>query len=263
MPSDAVQPGEGASPTQVNSPSAVDGAVFRSVRSGNPFEETLERLLQAVRLGVIPPGESLPPERDLAVRLGVSRDTVREAIRSLIEAGYLESRRGRYGGSFVRADPPAGWMPLGRSGADAGPAIPITQAEIDDVLSLRELLEVGAVRAAAAQTLTAAQRELLWARLEETAAAAAADYRRCDSRLHLTFGELTGTPSLIPLLVDSRSRVNALLDEIPLLPRNIAHSNQQHAAIVGAVLRADPGAAGDAMAEHLAGTAALLRAFLR
>ena len=88
------------------------------------------------------------------------------------------------------------------------------------------------------------------------------DYRRTDSRLHLTFGELAGIPSLLPLLADVRDRANALLDEIPLIEPNIAHSNAQHEAIVHAVLRGDPDAARRAMREHLDGTAALLRAFL-
>ena len=50
---------------------------------------------------MLQPGESLPSERELASRLGVSRDTVREAIKSLADAGYLVSRRGRYGGTFL------------------------------------------------------------------------------------------------------------------------------------------------------------------
>ena len=69
-------------------------ALLRPVRPGNAFEDTVGRLLQTIRLGVLQPGESLPPERELAARLGVSRDTVREAIKSLSEAGYLVSRRG-------------------------------------------------------------------------------------------------------------------------------------------------------------------------
>lgn len=247
--------------------SPVDDAVFRPVRPGNAFEETLERLLQAVRLGVIPPGDSLPPERELAARLGVSRDTVRDAIRSLSDAGYLESRRGRYGGTFVRETAAAAEVPFGRSGSrvetgGGGDSTARTRAEIDDTLQLREILELGAARAAAAQTLTASQRDQLWTRLEETAKSAAEDYRRLDSRLHLTIGELAGTPSLIPLLVDSRSRVNALLNDIPLLPPNIEHSNEQHARVVEAILRGEPEGAAAAMAEHLAGSAALIRAFL-
>src|SRR5882762_4889660 len=81
-------------------------ALLRPVRPGNPFEDTVERLLQTIRLGVLAPGESLPPERELAARLGVSRDTVREAIKSLSDAGYLVSRRGRYGGTFLADELP-------------------------------------------------------------------------------------------------------------------------------------------------------------
>ena len=60
---------------------------FRPVRSGNAFEETVERLLRAIKLGAVGHGEKLPPERELATRLGISRVTLREAIRALQEAG--------------------------------------------------------------------------------------------------------------------------------------------------------------------------------
>jgi DNA-binding FadR family transcriptional regulator len=226
-------------------------AIFRPVRSGNAFEETLARLLQSIRLGVVAPGEALPPERELAHLLGVSRDVVREAIHALAEAGYVVSRRGRYGGTFVRTDLEGATSPT------TGPA-----EAVDDVLGLRAILEEGAVRAAAARTLTAADRELLWSRLLETAASGPADYRRIDSRLHLMFGELAAVPSLLPLLADVRERANSLLDAIPLIEPNIAHSNAQHEAIVSAVLRGDADAAARAMREHLEGTAALLHAFL-
>jgi DNA-binding FadR family transcriptional regulator len=235
----------------VSGDTSVD-AVFRPVRSGNAFEETLARLLQAVRLGIVPPGEALPPERDLAARLGVSRDVLREAIRSLADAGYLESRRGRYGGTFVRGD-------LDHA---VPPVVVRSPGELDDVLGLRSVLEEGAAAAAAARALSAEERDALWTRLLETSASGPVDYRRTDSRLHLTIGELAGVPSLLPLLADARDRANALLDEIPLIEPNLAHSNAQHEAIVQAVLRGDAEAARRTMREHLDGTAALLRAFL-
>ncbi|MGT2425156.1 FadR/GntR family transcriptional regulator [Amnibacterium kyonggiense] len=245
----SLEPGAPASSVPASSASA---AVFRPVRSGNAFEETLARLLQAVRLGIVPPGEALPAERDLAGRLGVSRDVLREAIRSLADAGYLESRRGRYGGTFVRTDL-----------ADAAPPVAARPpGELDDVLGLRSVLEEGAVAAAARRTLTAEEREALWSRLLETSASGPADYRRTDSRLHLAIGELAGVPSLLPLIADVRDRANALLDEIPLIEPNLAHSNAQHERIVQAVLRGDADAAQRSMREHLDGTAALLRAFL-
>ncbi|MBK4346382.1 FadR family transcriptional regulator [Lacisediminihabitans sp. G11-30] len=237
-----------------------ESALFRPVRAGNAFEETVARLLQTVRLGIVAPGEALPAERDLAARFSVSRDTVREAIRSLTDAGFLVSRRGRYGGTFV-----VDVLPSRGSGArieGVADAVPSSPEELEDALALRDILEVGAARAAAARALSATDREVLWSRLKESSAASIEDYRRLDSRLHLTIGELVGAPSLVPLLADNRMRVNELLEEIPLLQPNLEHSNEQHEAIVLAILTGDVERAAAAMQEHLDGSAALLRGFL-
>lgn len=231
----------------------VNDALLRPVRPGNAFEDTVGRLLQTIRLGVIAPGQSLPSERELAARLQVSRDTVREAIKSLAEAGYLVSRRGRYGGTFLADELPT----PGAEGAQG-----ITRAELDDALRLREILEVGAARMAAAGTLTAAERESLWSQMADVRGADPVDYRRLDSRLHLAIAELVGLPSLVPLVAENRMRVNRLLDRIPLLSRNIAHSDEQHEAIVIAILAGDADGAEAAMRAHLAGSAALLHGFL-
>jgi DNA-binding FadR family transcriptional regulator len=233
--------------------SLIDEALFRPVRSGNAFEDTVARLLQTVRLGIVAPGEALPAERELAARFSVSRDTVRDAIRELSAAGYLVSKRGRYGGTFVSETLPVS--------TPESPVTP-TAAEIDDVLGLRGVLELGAVRAAARRSLAANERDSLWTRLKETAQSSGEDYRRLDSRLHLAIAEASGTPSLVSLVADARSRLNNLLDRIPLLPPNIAHSNAQHEAIVVAILRGDEEKAAVAMQEHLDGSAALLRGFL-
>ncbi len=66
---------------------SVDDLLFRPVRAGNAFEETVERLLQTIRLGVVGPGGRLPTEREMAARFKVSRETVREAIGALKQAG--------------------------------------------------------------------------------------------------------------------------------------------------------------------------------
>ena len=231
---------------------AATTSLLRPVRLGNAFEDTVGRLLQTIRLGVLEPGASLPPERELATRLGVSRDTVREAIKSLSDAGYLVSRRGRYGGTFLAEELPA-------PTAD-GPRI--CRAEIDDALRLREILEVGAARMAAGRTLTALERETLWSRLADVRGAPPEDYRRLDSRLHLAIAETAGAPSLVPLIAGNRMRLNELLDRIPLLARNIAHSDEQHEAIVIAILAGDGEGAAATMSAHVCGSAALLHGFL-
>ena len=226
---------------------------FRPIRTGNAFEECVERLLQSISLGLVEPGQRLPAERDLATRLGVGRVTLREAIGELAAAGWLESRRGRHGGTFV----------LDRTTSDAVRRVAVpTRAELDDVLVLRRVLEIGAARAAAVTVTPVVERAALTALLDECGCAPAARSRPADSRLHLAIAGLAGSPSLSAAVADVRVRVNALLDAIPLIERNIAHSNAQHRTVVSAVLdgRADGAAA--AMAEHLDGSAALLRGFL-
>src|ERR1043166_9456423 len=99
MPRTVARPGARRAPAE---PVGFTGVpMWRPVRGGNAFEITVARLAQAIRLGLVASGERLPPERELAERLQVSRVTLREAIAALREAGFLESRRGRSGGTFV------------------------------------------------------------------------------------------------------------------------------------------------------------------
>ncbi|WP_435809606.1 FadR/GntR family transcriptional regulator [Streptosporangium canum] len=229
--------------------------VLRPVRAGNAFEETVERLLQAIKLGVVT--EKLPPERELAVQLGISRVTLREAIRALQEAGYLTVRRGRYGGAFVTYAPPRPRQgDLRRAVADMG------DDDLADALTFRMAVECGAAQVLATAELDAARRDALRQRLREVNSAGPDDYRRLDTAFHLAIAELTGSPLLAATCADARLRVTDLLNAIPVLQRNIEHAAAQHEAIVTAILAGDPEAARRAVAEHLEGTAALLRGFL-
>jgi len=231
--------------------------VLRPVKAGNAFEETVERLLQAIKLGVVAHGDKLPPERELAVRLGISRVTLREAIRALQDAGYLDVRRGRYGGAFVTyVPPPPGSADLRRAVARMG------TDDLADALTFRMAVECGAARVLAGMELTGGQRDTLRRRLADLDAAPLEDYRRLDTAFHLSIAELTGSALLAAACADARLRVGDLLNAIPMLQANLDHAAAQHRAIVAAILDGDPEAAARAMAEHLEGTAALLRGFL-
>lgn len=231
-------------------------AVFRPVRAGNAFEETVERLLSAIRLGVVPHGGRFPAERELAARLGVSRITLREAIRALQEAGYVESRRGRTGGTFVTYVRPR------PSRAEARRVLEGMDADLDDLFAFRRALEIGAAVLLAERGLTAEQDRLLSERLAAVDGAEVADYRRLDTVFHLTLAELAGSPSLAAALTDVRMRINDLLDAMPMLVKNLEHSSAQHRAIVEALRAGDPDAARRAVGEHLEGSEALMRGFL-
>ena len=266
------RPGDSAAPSAEGTagPAARAGgvdltAVLGPVRSQNAFEETVERLLAVIKLGVVGPGERFPAERELAALLGVSRITLREAIGDLRNAGYVESRRGRFGGTFVTYTPPApSRVELRR--------IAVEDADkINDALTFRMAVETGA-----AQILAQAGdsdgdgcggggdrvRDVLLTRLTAVNEAGPGDYRRMDTLFHLAIAELTGSSLLASACAEARVRLNDLLNAIPLLQRNIDHTTAQHTAIVAAILAGDTRRAQQAVAEHLDGTAALLRGFL-
>jgi GntR family transcriptional repressor for pyruvate dehydrogenase complex len=75
--------------------------LLRPVRGVNAFEATVEQLATAIRLGVFADGDRLPPERELAASMRVSRATLREAIAALRQAGLVRTRSGRGGGTAV------------------------------------------------------------------------------------------------------------------------------------------------------------------
>jgi DNA-binding FadR family transcriptional regulator len=274
-------------------------AVLRPVREGNAFEETVERLLTVIKLGLVGPGERLPAERELAGQLGISRLTLREAIGELQQAGYVKSRRGRFGGTFITYTPPVpGKGELRRLAREDG-------ARLADALTFRLAVETGAAEVLARMCArlpgppeaagpdrtgnppdptvhgstenppdsadpgrtenppdSESLRATLLARLADVNDASPQDYRRLDTLFHLSIAELTGSSLLAAAATDARMRLNDLLNAIPVLRRNIAHTAGQHAAIVDAILAGDAELARRAVAEHLEGTAALLRGFL-
>lgn len=75
---------------------------FRPIHTRRAFEEICQRIREQLALGVLKPGDKLPPERDLAQQLGVSRNVLREALRSLEMAGVLRLLKGVKGGAFIR-----------------------------------------------------------------------------------------------------------------------------------------------------------------
>lgn len=238
-------------------------SLLRPVRAGNAFEETVERLLSAIRLGVVGPGQRFPAEREFAAQLGISRITLRVALRELQQAGYVESRRGRHGGTFVTGEPAAPTQGEARRIARE------QSGSLADALTFRMAIETGAaealarlVRGRAECPETGLARRQLAARLADVNGASPEDYRRLDTLFHLAIAELSGSGLLAAAAADARIRLNDFLNAIPILAHNIGHTAVQHAAITDAILAGDPDRARRAVTEHLDGTAALLRGFL-
>jgi DNA-binding FadR family transcriptional regulator len=116
---------------------------------------------------------------------------------------------------------------------------------------------------AARASLTRQQRESLAECLTDVQTCGTAGYRQADTRLHLAIADAAGSPRLTASVVEARVLLVDLLNAIPMLTTNLDHANVQHGNIVRAILAGDPDQARRAMEQHVAGTAALLRGFLR
>jgi DNA-binding FadR family transcriptional regulator len=259
---------------------------LQPVRSVNVFEETVESILRLVKLGLLLPGERLPAERELAKQLEVSRPTVREALRSLARTGYLETLRGRSGGTYVlewRTDPSdeqvrALAREMGDDLLDAldfrlvvepgAAALAASRATAQDAARLDAALEV--LAAAPRVTFPATDRVAVDGDLEHDDPAPLSDmpdpvplsYRFADRRLHLLIADIARSPSVAAAVTRAQLRLSDLLASTPQMEEALRHSDEQHAEIVNAIKRGDAGTAQRSMREHVEATASYVRGFL-
>lgn len=227
--------------------SAAVAAVFEPVTAPTTFEETVERLGNAIKLGLLTPGAQLPPERELATQLGISRSTLRQALTTLVQSGYLVAVRGRAGGTFVAAQPP-----LARSDVD-----PLDQ-HAWAVLDYRVAIEAGAAILAAERAKPGDLAHL--SELVETMAAASQfdHYRRADMRFHIGIAEAARSPRLVRAMTDVQSRMSDLIALIAHPEQVLTHSNAQHAQLVGLLGKHDAGRAVRLVRAHIEGTEHIL-----
>jgi GntR family transcriptional repressor for pyruvate dehydrogenase complex len=231
--------------------SAALEAVFERVHPATTFEETVERLGTAIRLGLLPPGTRLPPERELAEELGISRSTLRQALTTLVQSGHMISRRGRSGGTFVADEPP---LTHGRS------AKPFDTERARAVLDYRVTVETGAT-VLAAERATDEDLDLLDALTGEMGATEGARfpvYRRADVRFHLGVAEACHSPRIVAAMTEVQGQMTDLISRIAHPDEVLTRSNDQHKRLVGLMRSQDVGKAVELMREHCAGTEHIL-----
>jgi GntR family transcriptional regulator, transcriptional repressor for pyruvate dehydrogenase complex len=226
-------------------------SVFTPVRTATTFEETVERLGNAIRAGILPAGSRLPSERDLAEQLGISRSTLRHALTTLVQSGHLVSLRGRAGGTFVSERPPLAERNGELLGADAR-----------GVLDMRVAVETGATLLACERADTADLHRLdqLTERMDE------ADhfevYRRADIRFHIGLAEAADSARLVSAMAEIQGYMSDLITRIAHPPEVLQHSNTQHRRLVGALRRRDATRAVRLIREHIEGTEHILAGLL-
>src|ERR671936_244525 len=218
--------------------------LLEPVKRSRIYEHIVDQIHALIREGRWEPGDQIPPERELAERFRVSRTSVRGALRALEMQGMIESRQG--GGTFVRnADAEALIPPLAA-------AILRGQRELAEVLEVRELIEPGIARQAAARATPEHLREL--ERLLES-------QRDCIAKGEPFVDEDTAFHHTLARAADNRILLrlhNVILDVLRESRQSYLHvpdrpqmSVRGHEAILAAVRNHDPEAAGAAAVAHI------------
>jgi DNA-binding FadR family transcriptional regulator len=229
--------------------SAAVAAIFEPVQAPTTFEETVERLGTAIKLGLLPPGSRLPPERDLADELGISRSTLRQALTTLSQSGLLVAYRGRGGGTFVVESPP---LTVDTGAPD--------EEWMRSVLDYRVAIETGVATLAAER---AGEEQLdAMRRLVEAMAAGSKPpfepYRLADIRFHIALAEAAKSPRLVAAMTVVQGQMSELITHIAHPEEVLTRSNDQHRELLAALCRRDAAAAVAVVRQHLASTEHIL-----
>jgi DNA-binding FadR family transcriptional regulator len=221
-------------------------AVFEPVQTVTTFEETVERFGTAIRLGLLPPGAQLPPERDLAEQMNISRSTLRQSLTALTQSGHLVAVRGRGGGWFV-ADP----LPPAQSE-------PVELAEWRELLDYRVAIEVGVAVLAAER---AAAKDFARLRHEVERMRDVHDFttfRQADVFFHLGLAEAAGSSRLVAAMTEVQGVMSELIGHIAHPPEVLERSNLQHAKLIACLERGDAERAARLIRDHVQGTERVL-----
>jgi GntR family transcriptional regulator, transcriptional repressor for pyruvate dehydrogenase complex len=229
------------------------GGLLAPVPMRTAGETIAERIVTAIALGEFVPGQRLPTERELAAMLEVSRTTVREAVARLAASGYVTTRRGRGGGTFVQPG----------LGPDSDEMIRRTLlpawAELGELLDFRRLTEqliartaaqrrddgdIAAIRDAVGQYAVAADREAS---------------RLADHALHKSIACATHNSRLVELSARIRREVSFGFDAEPYSAEVRRRALHQHPLLAEAVIAGDASTAADLAASHFLLTEDMLR----
>lgn len=208
-----------------------------------PYEAVAKYLRRAIHLGVYPPGSNMPAEREHSELLGVSRSTLRGAIRLLVGEGLVEIRRGATGGVFVleNQDSPEVIRARLKQRAD----------ELIAIMEFRVVNETFAARRAAQKATSEDIAELEGAIAEMASSVPSGALRRADMRFHLGVAAAAKSMILQRAIEDARAEL-FLPFQVVDFSEMLAQSSVEHQGILDQIVARDADGAAEAMGRHLA-----------
>ncbi len=229
---------------------------LRPLRVTTAVDEVVDRLLTALALGEYVPGQRLPASRELARLLGVSRTTVHDAVARLREAGVVEVRLGRTGGSFVRES----WNH--HSAEAVGRTLVPRRSEIEALCDLRCRYEEVVARTAAERRTATHVRELRALVGAFADASTPEQEHAADIAVHEAVLRATRNDEMRRLSHELLARVTLGLPIEPYTRRVHRRALTEHTALVEAVVEGRVEDAGIAARGHFAMSTRALRAVM-
>lgn len=221
--------------------------LFTPVSSGRISAQIADQIQSAIRGGQLEPGDRLPPERELAERFGVSRVTVRDALRSLEVLGLVEIKVGASGGAFVRSP---GTEVVGEGLTNL---MLLSSLDPKAIAETRLMIELGTVALVTARASEEDIQSLHKVVSEGQEALERGEYdTKLSRQFHALLAESAGNDA-IPLLAGSFQGALSMRRVREQDPAPDAHERTvlEHRQIVEAIERRDVTGAQRAMAAHL------------
>ena len=219
-------------------------APFFSVRGRKVVEEVLVQIADAIRLGDLDVGDRLPTERRLAELFEVSRPSVREAAKVLVEAGVLEANRGSAGGLVVLTDViPAGLI---------DDRIEIRMDDLASVLEARRILEPRIAQLASYHA-DAADIDAMRRTIDQQDALRhdRVRFNEVDARFHMLMARATHNPSVETMSRDLQRDLRISRDMSMRESFEPDQSLDVHKRTLAAIVRGDEAEIDAVMDEHL------------
>jgi len=225
--------------------------MFKAVSLNRVSQAIVDQVKMLLREGRLKPGDRLPSERELCERFGVSRVTVREALRVLEAGGLIDIRVGAHGGAFVTTPTS---QQIGEGLADLLNLSPLTALQVTEARQVFELGIVPLVVERASEEDIAALRELV--KLHQTALESGEYTMAMSADFHTRVAAATHNPAIEMLVQSFHGPLLMSLLEAQVVAPLMGHKGtEEHAAFIDAIAARDADNATKIMREHLQRTA--------
>ncbi|HET8790258.1 MAG TPA: FCD domain-containing protein [Modicisalibacter sp.] len=226
---------------------------FFAREASSTKQELADRVVTAIAIGAYSPGDRLPSERELAERQGVSRVTVRAALKIVSELGLIESRRGRDGGTFVT------FKRVSEASPDTAQRILAQEIpQLKDFFDYRCLVE-GLVAKTAAERHDEEQAKTLQRLLDAFCATQDASHaRELDRKLHACILDMAANRHLAVQSVHLTARATLDFGSEPYPAESLPRARREHTTLVQAILRRNGDDAFKAAQHHFFLTLAIM-----